>query len=197
MKKKIVSLALAVCLLAIAAVGTLAYFTDKTQVKENTFTVGNVKIELTEPNWDKSGKVDAPEVYAGEALAKDPTVKNVGANPCFIRVQVTGLDCLGTDKMIQYRNAGYELGKLNDGWVDGGDGYFYYTKVLAAGETTATPVFSSIVMPTDLANGDAETVYSVNVVAEAVQAQGARPSWSAVQTMGVADIAAWFTTCGL
>lgn len=193
MKKKIVSLALAVCLLAIAAVGTLAYFTDKTETKENTFTVGNVSIELTEPNWESSGKVDAPEVYAGEALAKDPTVTNDGANPCFVRVKVTGLDCLGTDKMIQYRNASYELGKLNENWVDGGDGYFYYTKVLDK-DTSTNPVFSSIVMPTGLTNGDAKTAYSVDVFAEAVQAQGAQPSWSAVQVMTAEQIIAWFGT---
>ena len=47
MKKKIVSLALAVCLIAIAAVGTLAYFTD-TDAKTNTFTTGKVDITLNE-----------------------------------------------------------------------------------------------------------------------------------------------------
>ena len=47
MKKKIVSLALAVCLIAIAAVGTLAYFTD-TDKAENVFTTGKVDITLNE-----------------------------------------------------------------------------------------------------------------------------------------------------
>ena len=48
MKKKILALSLCVVMLAIAIVGgTLAYFTDTDQ-KTNTFTVGNVKIELIE-----------------------------------------------------------------------------------------------------------------------------------------------------
>ena len=47
MKKKIVSLALVVALIAIAAMGTLAYFTDE-DAETNTFTVGNVQIDLIE-----------------------------------------------------------------------------------------------------------------------------------------------------
>ena len=54
MKKKIVSLALAVCLIAIAAVGTLAYFTD-TDDATNTFTAGGVKIDLIEQQVNEAG----------------------------------------------------------------------------------------------------------------------------------------------
>ena len=46
MKKKIVALCLVVALAATAIIGgTLAYFTDN-DAKTNTFTVGNVKIQL-------------------------------------------------------------------------------------------------------------------------------------------------------
>ena len=194
-KKKILVLAVSVCLVAILAIGgTLAYFTDEEEAT-NTFTVGNVDITLTEPNWEGSGSEDAPEVYPGEPLAKDPTVTNVGANPCFVRIKVTGLDCLGNAGMITYRTD-YVANKLGDNWVDGGDGYFYYNKVLEAGKTTDA-LFDQIVIPTGLENGDAETAFNVVVTAEAVQAQGAQPSWSAVQAMTVPQIAAWFTTCGL
>lgn len=76
------------------------------------------------------------------------------------------------------------------------DGYFYYNKVLEVGAKTDA-LFDQIVIPTDLTNGDATTKFNVVVTAEAVQAQGARASWAAVQTMTVEDIAAWFGTCGL
>ena len=47
-KKKILVLALSLAMVAILAVGgSLAYFTD-TKNADNTFTVGNVKIELIE-----------------------------------------------------------------------------------------------------------------------------------------------------
>ena len=194
-KRKILLLAAALCMIAILAVGgTLAYFTDTTDVENNIFTVGNVDITLDEPKWEEQGKGDAPEVYPGEALAKDPTVHNVGANPCFVRVRVSGLDCLGEAGMIKYRT-NYVVDTLGEGWVKHTDGYYYYTKVLETGADT-TPVFDSIVIPTALTNGDGETEFHIDVQAYAVQAQGAKPSWAAVQTMTVEEIAAWFATCG-
>ena len=195
MKKKITAIALVVCLVAVAIVGgSLAYFTD-TKEAENTFTVGNVEIKLTEPNWEGSGSQDAPEVYPGEPLAKDPTVTNDGANPCFVRIKVTGLDCLGNAGMITYRTD-YVADTLGDNWVKHTDGYFYYNKVLEVGAKTDA-LFDQIVIPTGLTNGEAQNRFNVVVTAEAVQAQGAKASWAAVQTMTVAEIAAWFTTCGL
>ena len=195
MKKKITAIALVVCLVAVAVVGgSLAYFTDNAE-KTNTFTVGNVDITLTEPNWDASGSKDALEAYPGEPLAKDPTVTNDGANPCFVRIKVEGLDCLGADAgMITYRTD-YRDGKLGENWVlNTADGYFYYTKVLEAGKTTDA-LFDQIVIPTGLTNGDGKTPYNVVVTAEAVQAQGAKGSWSAVQNMTLDEIAAWFGKC--
>lgn len=204
MKKKLTAVALIVCMIAIMLVGaSLAYFTDETEVKENTFTVGNVEIELTEPNWDGEGEgegqgsKDAPEVYPGEKLAKDPTVTNVGANPCFVRIKVTGLDCLkdacgettGDATLITVEG-------VNSDWTLHTDGYYYYNKVLEADK--ATPAcFAGIRIPTALENGDAEAEFHVDVYAEAVQAQGAKASWSDVKGMTVAEIATWFGTCGM
>ena len=193
MKKKILALSMVACLAATALIGgTLAYFTD-TKEATNTFTVGNVEIELTEPNWEGTGSQDAPEVYPGEPLAKDPTVENTGANPCFVRIKVDGLDCLDPAGEITYRTD-YVTGNLGDKWEKGTDGYFYYTEVLAVGAKTDA-LFDQIVIPTDLENGDAETEFDVDVTAEAVQAQGAKASWADVQKMTVEEIAAWFTTC--
>ncbi|MBR4411287.1 MAG: SipW-dependent-type signal peptide-containing protein [Firmicutes bacterium] len=192
MKKKILTLCMVVALVATAAIGgTLAYFTD-TDDATNTFTVGNVQIDLTEPKWEEAGSKDAPEVYPGEALAKDPTVTNTGKNPCFVRISVTGWDSLAPAGLITYRTD-YVANALGTDWVLHTDGYYYYTKVLAAGETTDA-LFDQIVIPTNLTNGY-DGSYSLVVTAEAVQAQGAQPSWTAVQEMGVADIATWFGTC--
>ena len=55
MKKKITAIFLCVALLAIAIVGaSLAYFTD-TDAATNTFTVGNVKIDLIESRYHRQG----------------------------------------------------------------------------------------------------------------------------------------------
>lgn len=214
MKKKVVTLSLVVALIATAAIGgTLAYFTDE-EAKTNTFTVGNVDIELTEPAWDNNtpdnktdgGEGEAQEAYPGEALGKNPTVENKGENPCFVRISVTNLDQFGADNMITLRTD-YKDGKLGDGWVKHTDGYYYYTKPVVvkgtegeswnAGLVSKTDaLFDQIVMPTGITN-DARTK-DIVVTAQAVQAQGAKaPNWAAVKGMSVEEIAAWFITCGL
>lgn len=60
MKKKILSIALVVAMVAVIAAGSLAYFTDKDAAK-NTFTVGNVKIDLLESQYHRvnAGKGNA------------------------------------------------------------------------------------------------------------------------------------------
>lgn len=159
--------------------GTLAYFTD-TKTATNTFTVGNVTIDLSEPAWDASGKIDAPESYPGEALAKDPTVTNTGANPCLVRIHIGWPEQTGA---LEYRTD-YVSNKLGDNWVYGGDGYFYYLKALPVnGKTDA--LFDQIVVPADLTNEDATVDYNVVVTAYAVQAQGVFPSFSTVQDIDV------------
>ena len=70
MKKKILALCLVIALAATAVIGgTLAYFTD-TDEATNTFTVGNVDITLTEPNWDEA----TAKLIPGREIAKDPTI---------------------------------------------------------------------------------------------------------------------------
>lgn len=189
-KKKILSVGLAASLAAIAVVGSsLAYFTD-TDEKDNTFTIGNVDIVLTEPSWNEGQdlggfEVEADDLYPGEAVAKDPTVKNEGANPAFVRVKVEGME------NFTYRTD-YVEGKLGDGWVDGKDGYFYYDGVLEANATTDA-LFDQVVLSTETTNGNGETGH-ILVTAEAVQAQGAKTKWADVENMTVEEIAAWFAT---
>ena len=61
MKKKLIAISLVVAMLAVAVIGgSLAYFTD-TDKETNTFTVGNVKIELLESQYHRvnAGKGNA------------------------------------------------------------------------------------------------------------------------------------------
>ena len=70
MKKKITAIFLCVALLAIAIVGaSLAYFTD-TKTATNTFTVGNVKIDLIESKFHREGNDNS-----GDLTIPDPTHK--------------------------------------------------------------------------------------------------------------------------
>ena len=73
MKKKLTVIFLCVALAAIAIVGaSLAYFTD-TKSATNTFTVGNVKINLIESTYHRTGSDNA-----GDTSVSDPTAKAAG-----------------------------------------------------------------------------------------------------------------------
>ena len=70
MKKKITAIFLCVALIAIAIVGaSLAYFTD-TKTATNTFTLGNVKIDLIESRFHREGNDNS-----GDTSIPDPTHK--------------------------------------------------------------------------------------------------------------------------
>ena len=105
MKKKILSIALVVAMVAVIAAGSLAYFTDKDNAT-NTFTVGNVNINLIEQERDGNGGLKAftqnknlyPIVGSaqgekdalGMPIAKNyvdkiVTVKNTGSEAAYIR----------------------------------------------------------------------------------------------------------------
>ena len=68
-KNKILAIALISSLIAICASGSLAYFMD-TEEKNNTFTMGNVDLKLTEPAWDETNN----NLIPGISLPKDPTI---------------------------------------------------------------------------------------------------------------------------
>lgn len=95
MKKKITAIFLCVALVAIAVVGaSLAYFTD-TKTATNTFTVGNVKIDLIEQQKGEQGleafrndKVLVPGTSSKNAVSKIVTVKNTGANDAWVWVDL-------------------------------------------------------------------------------------------------------------
>lgn len=92
MKKKITAIFLCVALVAIAIVGaSLAYFTDTDNAK-NTFTVGNVKIDLVEQQKGENGLEDFDQGKTlvpgksndGNAVSKIATVKNTGKNDAWV-----------------------------------------------------------------------------------------------------------------
>ena len=178
MKKKSMSLCLVVALAAVTVVGgSLAYFTaaDKEQ---NDFTVGNVAIELQEPNWNAE---NATDMFPGQTMPKDPQVKNTGKNPAFIRVKIT--NPAGVD--VTYNN-------MSDKWVAKGE-YYYYNQAVAPGATTEA-VFQSFTLSTATENATEENAaQNIKVEAEAVQSQGA-PFDDDTFTADAA--ATWFATCG-
>ena len=135
MRKKLVALSMAVLMLAVAVVGgTLAYFTDKTEVANNTFTAGGVEIGLIEQERDGNGglkiftqnKVLMPIVgsaqgekdklglpVAANYVDKVVTVTNTGSSDAYVRAYFAIPSALddGYDKF----NAGANILHFNFG----------------------------------------------------------------------------------
>lgn len=201
MKKKILALSMCIALAAIAIVGaSLAYFTD-TKTATNTFTMGNVKIELDEtdiknPEGDRVTS-NAYDVYPGAVVTKDPIVHNIGKNGAYIRATVNvsnWMNLVGAyypDFKETFPNDGYKaalnllVDELGEGWsvvgVEAGDvftiGQFdakfilKYDGVLASGADT-TAMFQTVTIPTGIDNANADSFDEVKVVAQAIQADG-------------------------
>ena len=95
-KKALLLTILSIVLVAVMAIGgTIAFFTDKDEVT-NTFTMGNVKIDLDEPNWEED---DGLNLLPGNVRTKDPTVTAVdGKSYMRIRLEIVdGAGALITD----------------------------------------------------------------------------------------------------
>ena len=121
MKARSKALLLALCavlLVAVSVLGTMAYLTSKTQVITNTFTVGDINIELTETKPESK----QAKIIPGVDIEKDPkvTVKaNSEARWLFVKVEQTGT--FVTDKVT------YSVMTGTDGWkaLPGVDGVYY------------------------------------------------------------------------
>lgn len=145
MKKKILALAAVAIFASITVSGTIAYFTAEDQV-HNVITTGGVGIELVEKTKDSNGaEVDFPEegvdgVMPGTSVSKIVKVKNNGAADAWIRVEIESLIKNSEGKelplMIEETDELVMEYTVLDGWIDGGDGYYYYKDIVAPGEFT-------------------------------------------------------------
>lgn len=134
MKKKTLALVLALTLLVAGVVGgTLAWLTDQTAEVKNTFTVGDINIDLTETTTDY-------KMVPGNTIAKDPTVTvKANSEACWLFVKVT--ESTDLKDFITYTIA--------NGWTKLQDGVYYREVPASAADQT----FSVL-------TGDAVTVKS-------------------------------------
>lgn len=217
----------AVLLVAASVLGTMAYLTAHDEVK-NTFTVGNVSINLDEAKVTTDGKVveGAKRVHSNEykllpnhTYVKDPTVTVLKPSvDSYVRMKVTfnnakEIIAMCTDpefvgevtgvenafplkRMVNFveANAAKWDGIIPDNMVETEDMladakyfaydakadtltyYFYYTETVAAptADVVLPALFDSIKVP-EWATGDqlkALEGFEINVVAEAIQADG-------------------------
>lgn len=167
-KRKIFLLAILVCCAALAAAGTLAYFTAE-ETAYNVITTGKLAMTLHEETT--GGKPFPKEgisgVTPGQIVDKVVYVENTGTVDLYARISlamsVTGADGkpLPTDVMTLDLNTA--------DWTKQGDCY-YYNKPLAPGEKTA-PLFKTVTFAADMGNEYMECTAKINVTAQTVQSR--------------------------
>ena len=128
MKKKIVALCLCVALAVVAIGGaTLAYFTDTDQ-ETNTFTVGNVKIDLQE-TFDEQNAVLRPGSQSTNKIEKKVWIENVGTEDAYVWYEwyiPSALDSVdgstGTNNVLHVNSNGNSWDKYRENskyWPEG------------------------------------------------------------------------------
>ena len=165
-KKKTIALIAVLLLIALLIGGIFAYFTD-TDSATNTFTIGNVDIELLEESWDPTN--NATNLTPGATIAKDPTVHNIGTNDAYVFVEVI-IPCVDTDgdgnveQLFNFNtnntpNAGWTI--INSPAISNGSITYvlaYATTesntttmtTLASSATTSTAAFSNVTLASTL-----------------------------------------------
>jgi len=139
MKRNLILVFCIAALLSILTTGTMAYHVSY-GVSDNVITAGNIRLELHNCTADGSPVPDggAMACLPGSCYSRVVTAENTGDHPMYLRLSVSKYvqdstlpagDCLNLD--IDSVNWQYK------------DGYYYYLKALAPGETS-TPLFTQV-----------------------------------------------------
>lgn len=151
---------------------TFSYLTSADAIT-NPLNLGNVDIEVDED-------FVVPTDWDGGSYDKVVRVQNLGVEQSLIRIAIVPrwveadgvTPFAGDTSMIELI---WENHSLTPGWIDGGDGYYYYTATVASGASTL-PIMSSVSFDT---SGLSENILQryenkkliIDVQAEAVLAQ--------------------------
>ena len=173
--KSIVSILLVA---AILITGVLAYLTA-TDSKTNTFTVGNVKIDLTEPLWDANNPDGTLEnIVAGQKIAKDPTLTNTGDNDAYvyIMVEVPKADAVTIDGATVNDHQLFNY-ITKDGWelldfkTDENDknNYYLYAYSTALTPSSSATLFDEVIFANTDSNFQPEDALEIKVTGYAIQ----------------------------
>lgn len=200
-KKKLFVAALAICLVAIISMGTLAWFTDSDDVTnkfmiaesdddtaDDIFSVdvwekdkdGNVYDEK-----DNEGGITYDDILPGDKLVKDVFVENTGYYAQYIRATVTVSDGIAWANVLGKVPADVELSDIVYGLnTDGLYGIvskyesgkliyeLYYKDALTAGKTIN--VFDGVKIPESMTAEQAtkfDNAFTIDVNAKAVQTE--------------------------
>ena len=193
MKKKLLTIALAVALIAIMVSGTLAYFTAEDEAT-NTFTIGSVEIEVVEDFEEPETMLPVVEVNENDPnyIDKDARVKNTGKNDAYVQMYVAipkAMDDVKAFIVVDADSADWTV-RAPAGTAEFADGtynvYMYRYKAKLAPGTETSDVITAAYMAPELdyqngkfvMNGTVIENYTpgekieIYVAAQAIQADG-------------------------
>ena len=204
-KSKVLVIALIVSVAAIISIGSLAWFTAKDDVTNTIKLADNFKITVFEHNFNDPNTAVTTEgvtytnIMPGQKIPKDPTVKNTGNHPEWVRVKVTLSHYNEVWKSLVA--TGTDLTTLFDGYSDAiweqADGdpvvvpavtegtpapstvtitFYLRNKLEPYSDTTNNQykLFNSVTIPGTLTSEQAKTMngqFTIKVEAEAIQAE--------------------------
>ena len=208
-KKKVFALALAVCVIAVLSVGSLAWFTDSDEVT-NDFLITNSENPSADEIfsvdvWEKTPAEDKDQdgheykdILPGDLLLKEAHVENTGYYDQYVRVTVTisdaaaWINALGTDFDVADIFVGYDETMWTHIWNNLYEAtempseivyVLYYKDILPAGEDIT--VFTNIQIPGEELTREEAVLFggkfNIKVTADAVQTENVVPENTAAE----------------
>lgn len=170
MKKRLFVCAVIAICFAIAAYGTMAYFTYE-GTATNVITAGNIRIRLLvqaqEPGGQMAPADSAIGVMPGTKVSRIVQVQNTGDHTAWVRIHVDQAITLaqGVEGEIDLTLIGYDLN--TEAWTLR-DGYYYYNAPLEAGQTTE-PIFTKVIFDKTMDDMYQLSTATVHIQAQATQ----------------------------
>jgi hypothetical protein len=143
---------------------TFAWFQAKDSVN-NLLKMDQYQFNL--PGVDVFTPPGSPIRPGGNAVDKRVAATNTGDMPGFVRILVLPTITGADDVSVLPARIGSEvsLEPQNNDWADGGDGYYYYLKVLGPGETSSD-LFRSVKLAANLAESYLDAKLKIEIKSE-------------------------------
>ena len=171
-KRTLIILVALVAVFGMAVGGTIAWLTDQTEPITNTFTVGNINIELKETATEF-------KMVPGVTIAKDPKITVVsGSEACYLFVKVE--ESANLDGFISYAMA--------TGWTALTDADGVYYRVVDA--TTSDTTFS-VLADDQVTCNDTVTKAMMDALTEATYPTLTFTAYAVQQSGSASAAAAW------
>lgn len=152
---------------------------------KNKFSLGSIETEITE-------NFDAPKEWNGSNITKQVSIKNTGKSKELVRVSIipmwvddAGNPWAGDTNLIQLNFNQSNLADINKDdvnnlWINGNDGYYYYVAELESGASTKE-LLKSVEIKTDSLEQELKEKYNGKKVMVDVNVEAIQPNEKALE----------------